>query len=153
MRRLTLIAAAATLFAAPAFAPHAFAYDVKTGGVPVNPLAMQQPGFGNPFAAAPSVASTNVGVATNLAAGIGNKAKQNVFTMQQGTGGSLVNTNVGVATNVAAGIGNKAKQNVTGVTFGFGKGGLLDTNVGVTTNVGAGIGNAAGQNLFGFKAQ
>ncbi|OYD84623.1 hypothetical protein [Azospirillum brasilense] len=148
MRRLTLIAAAAaTLLAAPAFAN-----DLKTGGVPVNPM-MMQPGFGSPFAAAPSLSSTNVGIATNLAAGIGNKAKQNVFAMQQGTGGSLVNTNVGVATNVAAGIGNKAKQNVTGVTFGFGKGGLLDTNVGVTTNVGAGIGNTAGQNLFGLKAQ
>lgn len=149
MRRLTLIAAAAATLLA---APHAFANDLKTGGMPVNPM-MMQPGFGSPFAAAPSLSSTNVGVATNLAAGIGNKAKQNVFTMQQGTGGSLVNTNVGVATNVAAGIGNKAKQNVTGVTFGFGKGGLLDTNVGVTTNVGAGIGNTAGQNLFGFKAQ
>ena len=149
MRRLTLItAAAATLCAAPAFA-----YDVKTGGVPVNPMMMPQPGFGSPFSGAPSVANTNVGVATNLAAGIGNKAKQNVFSMQQGTGGALVNTNVGVATNVAAGIGNKAKQNVTGVTFGFGKGGLLDTNVGVTTNVAAGIGNAAGQKQFGLKAQ
>ncbi|WP_448203304.1 hypothetical protein [Azospirillum sp. sgz302134] len=150
MRRLTLIAAAA---AALCTAP-AFAYDLQTGGMPLGP-AMGKPAFGSSYAGVAPLTNTNVGVNTNLAAGIGNKAKQQVFGLQQGPGfgSSLVNTNVGVNTNVAAGIGNKAKQSVTGVTFGFGKGGLLDTNVGVNTNVSAGIGNLAGQKVFGLQAQ
>lgn len=151
MRRLTLIvAAAAALFTAPAFA-----YDLQTGGMPVGPRMGGT--FGSPFAGAP-LTNTNVGVATNTAAGIGNKAQQQVFGFQQGPGAGfggspLVNTNVGVATNVAAGIGNKAKQNVTGVSVGFGKGGLVDTNVNVNTNVAAGIGNFAGQGVFGLQAR
>ncbi|MBP2312532.1 hypothetical protein [Azospirillum soli] len=159
MRRLTLISvAAATLLAAPAFTTSAFAYDLKTGGVPVGahmPMGMAMPG--HPMMGSPLMggANTNVGVATNTAAGIGNKAQQQVIGIQQGSGfgNPLVNTNVGVATNVAAGIGNKAQQSVTGVTFGFGRGGLMDTNVGVNTNVAAGLGNFAGQSVFGLQAR
>ena len=124
MRRLTLIAAA-TLFAAPVLTASAFAYDLKTGGVPVGahmPMGMAMPGH-------PMMGSPLMG------------------------GAPLTNTNVGVATNVAAGIGNKAQQSVTGVTFGFGRGGLVDTNVGVNTNVAAGLGNFAGQSVFGLQAR
>ncbi len=162
MRRLTLIAvAAATLFAAPILTTSAFAYDLKTGGVPVGahmPMGMAMPGHpmvGSPLMGGAPTTNTNVGVATNTAAGIGNKAQQQVIGIQQGSGfgNPLVNTNVGVATNVAAGIGNKAQQSVTGVTFGFGRGGLVDTNVGVNTNVAAGLGNFAGQSVFGLQAR
>ena len=165
MRRLTLIAAAAaTLLTAPAFA-----LEIQTGGLPIAPR-MGGP-FGNPFAASP-LAGTNVGVNTNTAAGIGNKAQQQSFGMQQGGGqpvgfpfgpgaafgagggAPLVSTNVGVNTNTAAGIGNKAKQGAAGVSVGFGRGGsLVDTNVNVNTNVAAGIGNAAGQGVLGRQGR
>ncbi|MCW2236432.1 hypothetical protein [Azospirillum canadense] len=159
MRRLTLIAAAAaTLLTAPAFA-----LDIQTGGLPITP---RMGGPFNPFAAS-QLTSTNVGVNTNTAAGIGNKAQQQSLGLQQGGfpfgpgaafgaggGAPLVSTNVGVNTNTAAGIGNKAKQGVAGVSIGFGKGGsLVDTNVNVNTNVAAGIGNAAGQSVFGLKGR
>ena len=56
--------------------------------------------------------NTNVGVNTNVAAGIGNKAQQNATGVTFGFGrGGLVDTNVGVNTNVGAGIGNFAGQN------------------------------------------
>ncbi|MBP2292012.1 hypothetical protein [Azospirillum rugosum] len=164
MRRLILIAAAAaTLLSAPAFA-----LDLQTGGLPIAP---RMNGPFNPFAAS-QLTSTNVGVNTNTAAGIGNRAQQQTLGFQQGGfpfgpgaafgaggGAPLVSTNVGVNTNTAAGIGNKAKQGVAGVSIDFGKGGfgrggsLVDTNVNVNTNVAAGIGNSAGQGVFGLQGR
>ncbi|HEV7369572.1 hypothetical protein [Arenibaculum sp.] len=57
------------------------------------------------------LAVTNVGTATNVAAGIGNVADQDVTLIQQGSG-ALATTNVFDATNVAAGLHNFANQDV-----------------------------------------
>lgn len=137
LRTILLGGLTAALLSAPAMADTL----PRRGGLP-------GPGFG--------LTSTNVGVATNTAAGIGNTAQQRVGTLQSGpaTGfGPLVSTNVGVATNTAAGIGNIAQQRVlgvqgNGVQVGLnmtGRGPLVSTNVDLTANVAAGLGNTAGQ--------
>ena len=95
MRHTTLIAAAAVLLcSAPAFAG-----DLMTGGIPL----------GN---------ASNLGVISNTAAGIQNKAQQQVMGVQ--AGGGLAGpfgtaSNLGNVSNLAAGVGNKAKQQVFGV--------------------------------------
>ena len=72
--------------------------------------------------------ANNTLIGTNLAAGIGNQAQQQLMASQSpglqapgltGPGGNpLVVNNTQVATNVAAGIGNQARQNVVGLQGG-----------------------------------
>ena len=162
MIRTALLTGFATLalFSAPAMAdgiapmgqPMMHPFAPKMAAPLVKPMGM-------PFAGA-GLASTNVNNATNIAAGIGNKANQQAATMQSGSPfGALVSTNVNTATNVAAGIGNTANQQMLahqghGVRVGLdfsGRGPLVSTNVNVATNVAAGIGNAAGQQLMGVQ--
>ncbi|OYD80032.1 hypothetical protein, partial [Azospirillum brasilense] len=135
MRRTTLIAAAAVLLcSAPAFAG-----DLMTGGIPM----------GN---------ASNLGVISNTAAGIQNKAQQQVMGVQ--AGGGLAGpfgtaSNLGNVSNLAAGVGNKAKQQVFGVqTGGMGGGvktpfavGGFNSNAGTVSNSAVGIGNTAQQQV------
>src|SRR5688500_10958406 len=89
-----------------AMAAPAMADGFKTGGYKYGS------GYGYGYNGAPLV-SNNVATNTNVAAGIGNQANQQVFQTQQGGSGkgSLVSNNTAVNTNVAAGIGNIANQN------------------------------------------
>jgi hypothetical protein len=94
LRRTLLSIAILSAMAAPAMAD-----GLKIGGY--------QYGYnGSPLV------SNNVATNTNVAAGIGNQANQQVFQTQQGGSGkgSLVSNNTAVNTNVAAGIGNIANQ-------------------------------------------
>jgi hypothetical protein len=127
------LAAIATL----CLAPPVVAREIQSGGVPPNSNVMmgggpsvpalpmaQRPMAGGGFGGSPLV-STNVGVGTNVAAGLGNSAEQQFAARQSGMPmvsvdprvildmsgrGPLVTTNVGVGTNVAAGLGNLATQ-------------------------------------------
>ncbi|MCW2240867.1 hypothetical protein [Azospirillum canadense] len=102
---------------------------------------------------------TNVTNSMNLAAGIGNTAKQKTTSLQASPFGSLVNTNVANSTNVAAGIGNTAKQKTTGIQgngvhvgLNFtGRGPLVSTDVSTAANVAAGLGNVAQQRNLGVQ--
>jgi hypothetical protein len=67
----------------------------------------------------PPLVVTNTTVGTNVAAGIGNSAGQQLLTRQSGQPvvsldfsgrGPMVTTNVAVGTNVGAGLGNLAGQ-------------------------------------------
>ena len=107
---------------------------------------------------------TNVTNSMNLAAGIGNTAKQKTTSLQASPFGSLVNTNVANSTNVAAGIGNTARQKTTGIQgngvqgngvhvgLNFtGRGPLVSTDVSTAANVAAGLGNVAQQRGLGVQ--
>jgi hypothetical protein len=98
LRRTLLSIAILSAMAAPAMAD-----GLKIGGY--------QYGYGYGYNGSPLV-SNNVATNTNVAAGIGNQANQQVFQTQQGGSGkgSLVSNNTAVNTNVAAGIGNIANQ-------------------------------------------
>lgn len=107
----------------------------------------------------PGLVGTNVTNSMNLAAGVGNTAKQRVTGVQSSPFGSLVDTNVTNSTNVAAGIGNVAKQQATGVQgngvrvgLNFtGRGPLVTTDVTTAANVAAGLGNVAKQRTLGVQ--
>ncbi|PWC37784.1 hypothetical protein [Azospirillum sp. TSO35-2] len=153
LRPLLLCGLAAALLSAPAMAD--------------TMVRRPSPQLGAGFAAgAFGLTSTNVGTATNTAAGIGNTARQRVVGVQSGSPGGpgmpfgpLVSTNVGVATNTAAGIGNSANQRVlgmqgNGVQVGLnmtGRGPLVSTDVDLATNVAAGLGNSARQKAIGVR--
>ncbi len=137
MKTRTSIFALATLIAASAAVP-AMAGDWQSGGIPL----------------AGSTTSNSVD-ATNVAAGVGNLASQDIHASQSGgkivpnffggpKGGPLVTTNTIVGTNVAAGIGNEADQDL-GVRQGGGFG-LVNNSV-AGTNVAAGLGNLASQSI------
>ena len=147
MRRTTLIAAAvAVLCSAASFGP-AFAGDLMTGGIPL----------GN---------ASNLGVISNTAAGIQNKAQQQVMGVQAdgGLAGPFgTASNLGNVSNLAAGVGNTAKQQVFGMQAGGGMGGVgggvgggvkapfalggFNSNAGTVSNSAVGIGNTAQQQV------
>ena len=102
---------------------------------------------------APAMAQ-NITSLNNTAAGVGNVAKQNAFTMQRG-GGLLGGPNVVTMGNTAAGVGNLAVQNGTAIQktprvgplgAPFGGGNMFEAN-----NLAAGVGNFAKQNAFGIQ--
>jgi hypothetical protein len=150
-RRATLGLSAIALLGAVAISAPASADRLHAGGIPLN--------------------TTNAVTGINIAAGLGNSARQQIDASQSGggqSGGSggmmmgmpgmggqpLVRTNTTVATNVAAGIGNQALQGMDVRQGGpmlqldfSGRRPLVTTNVGVATNVAAGIGNQALQGL------
>ncbi|QEM01164.1 hypothetical protein D9623_29180 [Azospirillum brasilense] len=137
MRRTTLIATAAVLLCSAASFGPAFAGDLMTGGIPL----------GN---------ASNLGVISNTAAGIQNKAQQQVMGVQ--AGGGLAGpfgtaSNLGNVSNLAAGVGNTAKQQVFGMQAGgggvktpFALGGF-NSNAGTVSNSAVGIGNTAQQQV------
>ncbi|MCW2240969.1 hypothetical protein [Azospirillum canadense] len=93
---------------------------------------------------APAMAQ-NVTSLNNTAAGIGNLAKQNTFTMQQGSGPNYIDMS-----NTAAGIGNVAKQK--GMVFQQTPSGPFGgTNAFNANNLAAGIGNVAKQKVFAIQ--
>ena len=145
MRRTTLIAAA-VLCSAAGFSS-AFAGDLMTGGIPMGNVS-------------------NLGVISNTAAGIQNKAQQQVMGVQGGgglTGPFGTASNLGNVSNLAAGVGNKAKQQVFGMqTGGVQTGGVqtggtavktpfalggFNSNAGTVSNSAVGIGNTANQQV------
>lgn len=134
MRRTVLFAAAAVaLFTAPAFAG-----DLMTGGIPLG-------------------SNSNLGVISNTAAGIHNKAQQQVTGVQAGHGApgyaygfGGFNSNLGSASNAAVGIGNTAQQQVKAMQFGAPKG-MFNSNLGTVSNLAAGIGNKAQQQVLGVQ--
>lgn len=100
--------------------------------------------------------------ATNVAAGIGNRATQNIFAQQtgqlpmtrMGTGGWGVptlglggGTNSITGTNVAAGLNNSASQSIGASQLGGSPWSGLGANSVTGTNVAAGIGNKAVQGI------
>ena len=94
--------------------------------------------------------STNTVVATNVAAGIGNVAKQDVDAVQKGShgrkGGALFGSNSIFADNQAVGIGNKAKQNLD--VHQRAPKGMFGSNTVDARNMAAGIHNYARQDIF-----
>ena len=145
MRRTTLIAAA-VLYSAAGFSS-AFAGDLMTGGIPMGNVS-------------------NLGVISNTAAGIQNKAQQQVMGVQGGgglTGPFGTASNLGNVSNLAAGVGNKAKQQVFGMqTGGVQTGGMqtggtavktpfalggFNSNAGTVSNSAVGIDNTANQQV------
>ena len=137
MKVRTSIFALATLIAASAAVP-AMAGDWQSGGIPL-------------------ATTSNSVDATNVAAGTGNLASQDIHASQSGgaflphffggaKGGPLVTTNTIVGTNVAAGLGNEADQDL-GVRQrgGFGLGSVANSVNG--TNVAAGLDNLATQSI------
>lgn len=145
MKVRTSIFALATLIAASAAVP-AMAGDWQSGGIPL----------------AGSTTSNSVD-ATNVAAGVGNLASQDIHASQSGgkftprfgrelgmglgpMGSPMVSNNTIVGTNVAAGIGNEADQDL-GVRQGGGFGPGLVNNSVTGTNVAAGLGNLASQSI------
>ncbi|HLO78115.1 MAG TPA: hypothetical protein VK196_16800 [Magnetospirillum sp.] len=134
----TRSAALALVLAALAGGAHA--ERLQTGGLPV---------------------SNNLMIGTNVAAGMGNQAQQQIIAAQTGNpmgpqGFPLVSNNTQVSTNVAAGINNRASQSVVGLQGGgpmvgldfSGRGPLVTTRVGVATNVAAGLNNRADQAIL-----
>ena len=102
---------------------------------------------------APAMAQ-NITSLNNTAAGVGNVAKQNAFTMQKG-GGALGGPNIIGMGNTAAGVGNLAVQNgmviqktprVGPLGVPFGGGNQFEAN-----NLSAGVGNFAKQKAFGIQ--
>ena len=92
--------------------------------------------------------STNTIVATNLAAGIGNSARQDIDATQKGGSfkrGPMVGANDIFADNQAVGIGNKAKQHLD-VTQRAPKG-LFGANRVDASNMAAGLFNRAHQDI------
>jgi len=139
---LFAVAALVTLAAA---AP-VMAADVQTGGIP---LGMGGSTTNNSFSA------------SNVAAGVGNQAFQQIHSSQKGAGqgfgmsgysfpgmpmaGGLTN-NTAQANNVAAGVDNSALQQL-GLSQRGVRGSAVTNNLSAL-NLSAGVGNFAGQNLF-----
>jgi hypothetical protein len=150
--RTSPLLAVAALLAVSAAAP-AMAGDFDMGGIPVV----------GPLVGSSTSNSVN---ATNVAAGIGNVADQDIDAKQSGgrvghairhwgggkagvgVGGPLVTTNTAVGTNVAAGIGNEADQDLhLGQKGGPGVGLGAVTNSLNALNLAAGINNQASQTI------
>lgn len=95
-----------------------FGGEAKTGGIPVSgapPMVMMMQPGGHPMAAGQffgpgPLVSTETTVANNVAAGIGNAARQNLGAMQAGGRGGAVDANTLVTTSVAGGVANFAGQ-------------------------------------------
>jgi hypothetical protein len=138
--------AAAALVVVAATAP-AMAGDVQTGGIP---LGLGGGSTNNSFSA------------SNVAAGVGNTAVQQIHASQKGSGqgfGGLggvpgfsfpglpgQTNNSASASNIAAGVNNTAFQQL-GLSQRGAPGGLVNNNLDAQ-NLAAGLGNFAGQKLF-----
>ncbi|MBW7851974.1 MAG: hypothetical protein H3C38_15885 [Rhodospirillales bacterium] len=111
-------------------------------------VAVAGPSFAGEKGGVPLV-SNNTVVATNVAAGIGNTAKQDIFASQRGGGmksGPMFGSNSIFADNTAAGIGNKAKQTLD--VHQRAPKGVFGSNTVDARNLAAGIGNYARQDIY-----
>jgi len=135
--------AVAALVSVAAAVP-AMAGDVQTGGIP---LGMGGGVTNNSFSA------------SNVAAGVGNQAFQQIHSSQKGSGQGFSGlggfsfpgmpgqtNNTASASNVAAGVDNAALQQI-GLSQRGVRGGLVNNSLDAQ-NLAAGVGNFAGQSLF-----